>query len=209
MGRTVIDAPLTSPAARSRLPARSKPHYRSLEPGLHLGYRRIRGKPGTWLARFYIGEQQYHVEALVHPVARGTVPCVADDLAPADGLTTLTYAQAVEKARARHVERARRATGIVEPATVAIVLDDYFDWLDAHGKGGNDAHYRAKVHIYPALGAVKLEDLTTDRLHQWHAGLARTPPRKRTSAGAPQQTKITTALTTKRSAVDARRRTGR
>ena len=39
MARTVRDAQLESREARSRLEARGKPHYRLIEPGLHLGYR--------------------------------------------------------------------------------------------------------------------------------------------------------------------------
>jgi hypothetical protein len=40
MARTVRDANLEIRTARSRLPTRGKPHYRVLEPGLHLGYRK-------------------------------------------------------------------------------------------------------------------------------------------------------------------------
>jgi hypothetical protein len=46
MARTLKDANLDKPEARSRLAARGKPHYRLIEPGLHLGDRKARGRKG-------------------------------------------------------------------------------------------------------------------------------------------------------------------
>jgi hypothetical protein len=57
VARTVFDSNLKDRAARGRLTARPKPHYRLIEPGLHLGYRKPRGRKGkaapagAWLAR--------------------------------------------------------------------------------------------------------------------------------------------------------------
>jgi integrase len=177
MGRRTKDAALGTPASRAKLQARAKPHYRALEPGLHLGYRRTRGKPGTWMARYYCGKQEYKVEAITHPTAYGTAPCIADDASPADGVRVLSYAQAIERARARASERANEAAGIATPATVASALDAYLDWLEAHGKSLATRNHAG--HIYGPLGDTKLEDLTTDQLNKWLFAQASAPARKR------------------------------
>ena len=100
MPRTVRDASLESRTARSRLKARTKPHYRALEPGtLHLGYRKPLSGAGKWLARHYVGEQKYELETI------GT----ADDFSDADGVAILNYGQAQSLARQRMVDaRPRR-----------------------------------------------------------------------------------------------------
>ena len=53
MARRTPDARLESRESRSRLASRGKPHYRLLEPGLHIGYRRLKGRNGkpAWQAR--------------------------------------------------------------------------------------------------------------------------------------------------------------
>ena len=59
MARKVKDKELDSREARGKLKPRGKPYWRTIERGLHLGYRKLKGKAGTWCARHYIGEQQY------------------------------------------------------------------------------------------------------------------------------------------------------
>src|SRR5262245_3857141 len=86
MARTLRDSRLDTRETRARLKVRGKPHWRLIEPGLHLGYRRLAGKPGTWAVRHYVGGQTYTVETL-----RGVV---ADDHADADGITVMSFAQA-------------------------------------------------------------------------------------------------------------------
>src|ERR1700689_689369 len=84
MARTLRDASLDSRAARSRLNARGKPYYRAIEEGLHLGYRRPRGRRGSpavagkWVVRRYLEkERTYAVETIA----------AADDSSDADGIT--------------------------------------------------------------------------------------------------------------------------
>ena len=50
MARTVREAALATRSARLRLPVQTKPYWRVIEQGLHLGYRR-RATGGTWIAR--------------------------------------------------------------------------------------------------------------------------------------------------------------
>src|SRR5277367_2313012 len=54
----------TARAARIRLKPAGKPYYRSLEHGLHLGYRKPLSGPGRWIARYYIGNQKYETEKI-------------------------------------------------------------------------------------------------------------------------------------------------
>ena len=89
MARTVRDAKLETRAAREKLEARGKPYYRALEPGLHLGYRKAKGRrgrkvAGSWICRLYVGDQNYRVERI------GT----ADDFSDADGVAVLSFKHA-------------------------------------------------------------------------------------------------------------------
>jgi hypothetical protein len=49
MARTVRDTNLETRAARLRLESRGKPFWRTIETGLHVGYRRLRQAGGTWI----------------------------------------------------------------------------------------------------------------------------------------------------------------
>jgi integrase len=174
MPRKVKDRNLDSREARSRLKPRGMPYYRALDRRLHLGYRRIRSKPGSWWARHYLGEQNYQVEGLG----------VADDFTDADGVEILTYWQAQDAARKRMAARTQVAAG---PFTVRAALDDYLQFLETNRKTGYDARRRAEAFILPALGDIEISELTTDRLERWHAGLAKSAPRLRTRAGDKQK----------------------
>jgi integrase len=183
MARRTPDAKLETREARSRLPGRGKPHYRLIEPGLHIGYRRLRGRKGrpavagTWVARHYVGAQTYVVEKIG----------VADDFSDADGAAVLSFAQAQDKARAHMVRRAKSAAGVAGPLTVRAALESYLQILESHGKSATDTRHRAVAHIYPTLGNIEVATLSTDLLRKWHAGLAKALPRARTKPGKPQQ----------------------
>jgi len=183
MARRTPDARLESRESRSRLASRGKPHYRLLEPGLHIGYRRLKGRKGrpavagTWVARHYVGGRSYIVEKIG----------VADDFSDADGTIILSFAQAQDKARTRMVLRARSAGGITGPLTVRAAVEGYLEFLEAHGKSAVDARHRANAHICPKLGDVEVSSLTPTMLRKWLANVARALPRARTRPGKPQQ----------------------
>jgi len=178
MARRVRDKTLDSREARRRLKIRGKPYYRAIERGLHLGYRRLGdGQAGTWVARHYIGEQQYEVTRI------GT----ADDNSDADGVAVLDFWQAQEAARKAMVERAHRARGKYGPITVGDAMDEYIAYLDHNKKSGADARYRDRALIRPALGDVEVGKLSADHLRKWMAQMARTPARLRTREGLKQQ----------------------
>jgi integrase len=176
MARKVRDASMDSRQARTKLTVRPYCYWRTIERGAHLGYRRLRGRPGTWWGRFYIGDREYAVEALG----------IADDLSDADGAEVISYDEAVEKVRAVRKQRAHDAAGITGPYTVKQAIMDYLRWLDDKGKSGYDARKRAEAHILPELGNSEVTKLTTKLLHDWHVNLTKQAPRLRTKAGKKQ-----------------------
>jgi hypothetical protein len=101
MARTVRDAALETRTARARLKSSGKPYYRSIDPGLHLGYRKgVAG--GKWVMRWYVGEGDYRLETIG----------VADDTAEADGVAVIDFKQAQALIRQRHLELVRVAKGL-------------------------------------------------------------------------------------------------
>src|SRR5262245_20517940 len=126
MARTLRDTNLGSREVRARLRIRSRPYWRLIEPGLHLGYRRLAGRPGSWCVRRYVGSQTYTVSAL-----KG----VADDYADADNETVLSFGQAQQAALAHKPQAAG-------PLTVRQAVEDYLAHLDGRG-GTSDARIRA------------------------------------------------------------------
>ncbi|MEX0852150.1 MAG: site-specific integrase, partial [Bauldia sp.] len=177
MARKVRDEILDSREARNKLKPRGKPYWRTIERGLHLGYRRLKGGSGTWWARHYLGDRSYEVEGLG----------VADDRSDADGVAVLDYWQAQTKARERMVARAHAAAGRTGPLAVQDAVGEYLEWLDNNRRSGRDARKRAEAFIYPRLGDVEVGQLTADHIRRWHAALVKEPPRKRTAKGAKQQ----------------------
>jgi integrase len=173
VARTLRDTKLESREARSRLKVRDRPYWRLIEPELHLGYRRLAGRPGTWCVRRYVGSQTYKVEKLAG--------VVADDFADADGVTVLSFAQAQHAA----LTRKPRAPG---PLTVHAAVEAYIEQLEGRGSSTiYDTRKRVEGLIYPQLGDVKVEALTAEQIRAWHTALARTPKRLRTAKGERQQ----------------------
>jgi integrase len=176
MARSVRDAKLDSRAARERLSARGKPYFKLIDPGLHLGYRKLRGAPGRWVVRYYVGEQSYELETIA----------TADDFSTANGVDVLDFRLAQEEARKRRDARVRTAAG-VGPFTVADALTHYYEALAAKGRKTWDTQFRAERMILPSLGNVPVVELTTERIRAWVTKLATTPPRVRSAKGAAQR----------------------
>src|SRR5262245_3339420 len=179
MARKVRDAQLDSRTARSKLKARGKPYYRAIDPGLHLGYRRLPSGVGKWVVRLYQGEQNYAVETIA----------TADDLSDANGVDVLTFAQAQDKARQIRDTRSKAAAG-VGPYTVSKALADYFAFLRSEGCPDHlvyDTERRAAALIETELGGIELTELTTDQLRKWRDHLVRRGARTRSGKGQPQK----------------------
>jgi integrase len=173
VGKTVRDAKLESPSAREKLKRRGKPYYKSIDLGLHLGYRR--GKDGgRWVVRRYIGTEKYRVEIIA----------TADDHSPADGKTVLNFHQAQTKARSL-VSSAINVEHKASPLTVRQAIEDYLDWLKEHGKSERDARNRATNDIYPDLGTLEIDALTKRAIEGWLKRLASRPRHVRGKQGKP------------------------
>lgn len=183
MARTVKDANLDSRAARDRLKASGKPRYRSLDPGLHLGYRKGK-RGGKWLARRYSGDGDYEF----HPLG------IADDVQDADGVSVLTFSQAQAAARKWFLECELKAAGHEDihqgPYAVKNAITDYM--ADYERRSGKDtARMQAVIdaHILPALGEIEVKHLTRPKVRNWHQSLAEAPARLRTRPGKAQNVK--------------------
>jgi integrase len=184
MARTVRDINLETRAARLRLTSRAKPYWRSLERGLHLGYRRLPRSGGTWIARRFIGPGEGYSEK-----GLGT----ADDLQDADAVSVLDFRQAQQAAREWWKAQERIAAG-VEPVrkgtyTIKDVLAGYEqDYLRRGRKDLTNLRSIIEAHILPSLGTIEATKLTTKRIRDWHLGLATRPKFVRSARGAERKT---------------------
>ncbi len=178
MARSIRDSNLETRTARGRLAARGKPYWRLIEPGLHLGYRKPRGRKGkpaaggAWVVRVYVGgPQAYKTESFA----------TADDYSDADGVVVLDFRQAQDRARKYRIERVR--PGHDGPLTVEACLDRYLQFLETNRKSAADARWSARAHIIPQLGDILCSSLSADILRNWLAALAKLPPRVRSKPG--------------------------
>ena len=171
MPRKLIDATLENRTARSRLRVRHKPYFRLIEPGLHLGYRKLVSGPGTWIVRRYLGGGNYTVRNLA--TGDGKL-VIADDFSVPDGHSVLSFAQAYDRAKA---QRQAEASG---RCTVANAMDDYIAFLRKIA-ARPPMHATAIVHLSGRNSAKwNFNALTTKLLETWLKNLAKRPPRLRT-----------------------------
>lgn len=173
MARATRDARLDTRAARDKLKAGNKRHWRPISKGLALGYRKG-ATGGTWYARLFTGGK-HTLQSLGK----------ADDHQDANGIDVLDYFQAQEKARQFADEYAKRKAGAdLEPYSVGDALDDYLEWFQANRKSYASTKQACDLHIRPEFGSRPLADLTTTEIRKWHQNVAKAPPRARTKAGA-------------------------
>ena len=182
MPRKARDERLDTRATRLRLSVRHSPYWRNIQAGRAIGYRRAEAaKAGQWQARFLD-----HDDAggrLRKFVSLGT----ADDLLDADGIDTLNFAQAQERARAWFASCTATQRGTIEPITVADAMTSYVaDYKARGGKDPKGLESAANAHVLPKLGDKKVADLTTATIRSWHRALATAAPRLRSKRGAKQ-----------------------
>ena len=188
MARTIREARLGTPTARSQLKAGRMPHWNTIAAGReHLGWQRWpRERAGRWLLRQRRGGV-YSAETIG----------IADDETAADGVSVLTY----EQARAKAIELSQGGERAAGRITVSRAVADYIDHLRAVGKSTRDAESAAVTHILPRLGDVEVASLTSTQLRKWLGDLASTSARRRTRSGEAQKFKAAP-----RSEEDVRRR---
>jgi integrase len=145
---------------------------------------------GKWVVRFYLGRDvqwQYRGKTSTRRYEKNVIG-EADDYGDADGLTTLSFDQAQQRARELHTQRAHAEAGIpVGPYTVSQAISDYIATMRHSGRAttAKDVEIRARAFILPALGHVNVADLTSERLRAFLAALAEEPARVRSKRGAP------------------------
>ncbi|MDB5410060.1 MAG: site-specific integrase [Rhodospirillales bacterium] len=179
MARTARSQKLDTRTARAKLPMKKSGYWVSVARGCALGYRKG-AKGGTWLAKLV--RPDYRRETAIGP---------ADDALDADGIASIDYATAQDRARAWFAEMSRVADGSAPasgPYTVANALADYVaHYAAGHTKGGGkavkDTETRIAAFILPALGDQLVAKLTAQRLRDWHAALAAEGARLRTKSG--------------------------
>jgi len=165
MPRKVKDRKLDSPEARSKLKVRGVPYYCAIGKTDHIGYRRLKGKDGTWHWRRYVGDQNSERDY------EWTALGVADDLSTADGDNVLTFWQAQDKAReliAAHAKTSPGADGKI--ITVTAALDRYKADLEVRGADVDNVA-RVRIHLKDALAERPIALLTVDELKRWRDGL--------------------------------------
>lgn len=174
MARQTRDVRLETRTKRTKLATRHEPYWRSISPGLYLGYRKG-AKGGKWSVRLLVGNK-YVKQAI------GT----ADDHRDADGVSVFDYSQAQARAREFAENQAKQDTDVPRTYTVADAIREYLDWYAAHRKALDRTRYNCEAHILPVLGKRQVSELTTRELRKWLESLAAQPARMRTSKGATQ-----------------------
>jgi len=175
MPRMVRDVKLETRAARGRLAPSKKPHWKTLVPGrLHLGYRKkAKDRPGTWLARRYVGNERYRIALLG----------IADDFED----SAVSYEEAQKLAYEYRFEIEEHEPRI--ELTVAEAIARYAEWMKLHRATGSEVEQRAALHILPYLGSLKVSELTTHQLNKWRDKLAASPALFRPRQGHPHKHK--------------------
>jgi integrase len=179
MARTSSNPRIVNRTVRAKLAVRRDPYWHLIAEGQHLGYRKSGEMQGTWIARLYTREKGRRFHALG----------IADDSAPANEKTVLSFQQALEAAQVwfgslSYGDLAGVTSG---PYTVEQTMNDYLAHL---ATAKRKPQYRTgaivKAHILPTLGAVELSKLTHGKVRAWRDALAETAPRLRTKVGKPQ-----------------------
>lgn len=179
MARTSSNPRIVNRTVRAKLAVRRDPYWHLIAEGQHVGYRKTGEMQGTWIARLYTREQGRRFHALG----------IADDSAPANESTVLSFQQALEAAQVwfgslSYADLAGVTSG---PYTVEQAMNDYLAHL---ATAKRKPQYRTgaivKAHILPMLGTVELSKLTHGKVKAWRDALAETAPRLRTKAGKPQ-----------------------
>src|SRR6516165_10921666 len=98
MARKVRDRELGDRASRAKLKPRGKPYWRTLDQGVHIGYRKNPTAGGKWVGRVYR-------KGAAAPYLTRTLLGVADDKADADNKTVFSFYQAQDQVRAWAAEQ--------------------------------------------------------------------------------------------------------
>ena len=154
---------------RRYLKPSTNPYYQTIRRGLSLGYRKNVTLTGNWCVRRYNGTR-YQTDVLG----------AADDAAPADGLTVLSYDQACEKAIAWFKQRTLEDAGEIEsgPYTVEMAAKDWLNAWKGSEAGKRNSENNVKNWILPTLGSIDVKKLKPEKVQDWLEEIAKKPPLK-------------------------------
>jgi len=166
MARKVVGFAVDSPTARAELAPRAKGYFTlSAGSGKTMGYVRKPSGPGRWIVRERIAGKTT-IRTL------GT----ADDFighppvhVKADGISTLTYAQAQRLFTDPDVIAKANAAGA--SMTVNAALDAYLDYLRASGEYGDEIEGVIELCMRKQLGHYPIAKLTKTILETWRDSL--------------------------------------
>ena len=157
MARTVRDARIESPNARLKLTARHECYWRTIDEGMHLGYRKGKLK-GSWVARFRSDGGGYIK----------TVIGMTDDILDADDVAVFNFSQAQDRARKWFSDQIAIDTGSgVHPGGYHVrdAMADYRRWFEVHRRSLSQLDYIINGHILPELGHIDANKLTPARIY--------------------------------------------
>lgn len=171
MPRIARDTRLETRDARSKLPQRHQPYWRTIHPGLAIGYRKgTRG--GVWQVRYLRGTDYRF----------GTIG-TADDHGDADGLAVLSYKQATRLALDYAEQHDNPAEPETKPVaghyTVGQAMTAYLKRMKLEGKSHSHTQRVVDAHILPAFQDRPAEALTHTEIKRWLDQLATAPARIR------------------------------
>jgi integrase len=182
MARTIRGGRLETRAARLKLTPRGKPYWcTTAKAGLHLGYRRLANKNGTWIARTYQGASgTYGLRAFAQ----------ADDYSEGDGDEVLGYYQAAQRI-AGEAPPSRHSSAY----SVTNAVTDYLAYIARDRKSISDATSRLRAYVVPYFGDRRLSSLTPADFEKWlqwayaHDPRAKAPKRKRSEVSPAERTR--------------------
>jgi integrase len=177
MARRVRDANLETRNARRALKVHAKPYWRSLDKGLHLGYRK-RASGGSWIVRRFTEAGKYSESRLG----------LADDFQDADGVKTFDYSRAQKEARKWYEAEIRQEAGLEEahdgPYNVDDAMRDYMKHYSIEGKAVVAVQSSINTRIKPVLGKLDAARITTKQIADWHHNIAASSAMLRTGRSA-------------------------
>ncbi|MES1192649.1 MAG: site-specific integrase [Steroidobacter sp.] len=156
MARTARSG-LETRTSRLNLKPAKKPYRAGTgKDGIYLGYRRRKPSEGdangTWVAIRYLGNRKYETERFA----------AADDFSESDGVSVLTYHEAMQKLGGELSEIQRR-----DRYTVKQAVADYLVKLKHEGKNPRDAEIRLNAYFLPFFDDKELSDLSPADFDNW------------------------------------------
>jgi site-specific recombinase XerD len=173
MARAPRDSRIETREARRKLLVASTPYWRSISPGVFIGYRKG-PTGGIWWARVlpasFGGKGNYRKRSLGP----------ADDHADA-GAGILNYRQALDAAQAFAEELARVGGDLVSGGyTVAHAVKDYMDnHYKKNGRAQSQINSTVSCHILPYWGEKVITEIKAKNINDWMNKLATAPKNQR------------------------------